>query len=444
MSRFFGSRVISRVTAVGFIDLTFMRWAVGLGLFALLGGAASRSLAADDSKGEIRLMQFESVLIEGDEPEVLAIPSIVTNEVMVEEAPAEKGRAGEVIVETTSKAAEGMRADDFSFDVMPNESSSGDWFSSGRWYGGAEVLWFDRSRNLRKPIATEIDKFSGAVVGSLSTNAIPYDLSAGTRLTLGQHLGRDHLDRDRNMEIVYYGGLSYYQTDSLNARDGNVIITPLGNVPGFVGATSYQTKHNTIFNSLEWNYKLARRLGRDQLVMGPNGNWSRHAERGFLPALIVGTRLVNVNDSFDLLAGGNGRAGDYTIDAQNWLWGMNLGGELMSQNEFFYWGLRGRVTPSMNFAANQQRYFGAQQGTVSTRSSSADIFAAGFVSDLSLLAGWQITPNFSVKAGYEFLWVAGIATAPRQFDLEGIRNDRLDPGGQIFFNGLSLGCEGSW
>lgn len=429
---------------MGFIDLFSPHRIIVAGLLALLCGGIGRPVAADDAGSDVRLMQFESVLVEGSEPEVLAIPSIVTQDVIVEDTPPETIPAGEVIVEAASKAADGMRADDFSFDVMPNESSSGDWFSSGRWYGGAEALWFDRSRNLRKPIATEVNTFTGAVAGSLSTNSIPYDLSAGTRLTLGEHLGRDHLDRDRNMEIVYYGGLSYYQTDSLNARDGNVIITPLGNVPGFVGATSYQTKHNTIFNSLEWNYKLARRLGRDQLVMGPNGNWSRHAERGFLPALIVGTRLVNVNDSFDLLAGGNDRAGDYTIDAQNWLWGLNLGGELISQNEFFYWGLRGRATPSMNFAANQQNYYGAQQGTVSTRASSADIFAAGFVGDLSLLAGWQITPNFSVKAGYEFLWVGGIATAPRQFDLEGIRNDKMDPGGQIFFNGLSLGCEGSW
>lgn len=443
MNRFFRDCSRNGLFIVGLINpIRISRFGLAGLLVALLAGG--RLSAVEPSHGEVRLMQFESVLVEGEEPETLAIPSIITDEVIVESIVPEAVPAGEVIVETTSKAADGMRVDDFSLDVMPHESSSADWFSSGRWYGGAEALWFDRSRNLRKPIATEINPFTGAVGGSLSTNSIPYDLSAGTRLTLGEHLGRDHLDRDRNMEVVYYGGLSYYQTDSLLARDGNVIITPLGNVPGFTGATEYQTKHNTIFNSLEWNYKLARRLGRDQLVMGPNGNWSRHAERGFLPALIVGTRLVNVNDSFDLLAGGNGRAGDYTIDAQNWLWGMNLGGELISQNEFFYWGLRGRATPSMNFAANQQYFYGAQQGDVSSRRSAADIFAAGFVGDLSLLAGWQITPNFSLKAGYEFLWVAGIATAPRQFDLEGLRINKTDPGGQIFFNGLSFGCEGSW
>jgi hypothetical protein len=98
----------------------------------------------------------------------------------------------------------------------------------------------------------------------------------------------------------------------------------------------------------------------------------------------------------------------------------------------------------MNFAGQQQRVAGSQPGFEVNRVDSASIFSAGVISDLSLLAGWQITPNFSVKAGYEFLWVAGVATAPRQFDLEGIRVGKIDPGGQIFFNGLSFGCEGSW
>jgi hypothetical protein len=407
-------------------------------------GIASRASATEQRDGEVRLMQFESVLAEGAEPEVLSIPSIISDEIIVEGPVIEEVPAADAIVETTSRAADGLRIDDFSLDVMPHESSAGDWFSSGRWYGGAEALWFDRSRNFRKPIATEISATSGAVQGGLETNSVPYDLSAGTRLTLGEHLGRDHLDRDRNVEFVYYGGLGFFQSDSLIARPGNIIITPLGPVPGFLGATDYQTKHNTIFNSLEWNYKLARRLGRDQLVMGPNGNWSRHAERGFLPALIVGTRVANCNEAFALLASGNSRAGDYAIDAQNWLWGLNVGGELISQNEFFYWGLRGRVTPSMNFASQQQSVLGSQPGGTVNRTDAANILAAGVVSDLSILAGWQVTPNFSLKMGYEFLWVAGIATAPRQFDLEGIRIGKVDPGGQIFFNGLSLGCEGSW
>ncbi len=61
---------------------------------------------------------------------------------------------------------------------------------------------------------------------------------------------------------------------------------------------------------------------------------------------------------------------------------------------------------------------------------SATRFAAGFVGDLSLFAGWQITPYFAINAGWDFLWVAGIATALRQFNLDNARSDPIDPGGR--------------
>ncbi|MFM8494057.1 MAG: hypothetical protein ACKOEM_00830, partial [Planctomycetia bacterium] len=53
----------------------------------------------------------------------------------------------EPIVSTSARAVDGLRLDDLTLDEMPFEASSGDWFSSGRWYGSAEMVWFDRSRN---------------------------------------------------------------------------------------------------------------------------------------------------------------------------------------------------------------------------------------------------------------------------------------------------------
>ena len=55
-----------------------------------------------------------------------------------------------------------------------------------------------------------------------------------------------------------------------------------------------------------------------------------------------------------------------------------------------------------------------------------------------------MTPNFAVQIGYDFLWVAGIATATRQFNLDNVRPNSIDGGGQVFYNGLSMGVEGSW
>lgn len=344
-----------------------------------------------------------------------------------------------------AEIATSMRLEEMPLLELPEVASSGDWFSKSGWYGGAEVLFFDRSRVDRQAIGEERNATTGALVDTLTTTPIPFDLAPGGRITIGDWLGRDHLDRDRSLELVYYGGFSFFQRDTRNALPGDVIITPLDPAsPYFVG-TTYETTHHTLFNSLEGNFRLGRRLGRDQLIMSPNGTWTRRAPRGFLSALLIGTRVVNLNDSFTLASTGADRAGDYAVDTQNWLWGLNIGGELVSRNEFFFWGLRGRATPSMNFAAAQQAATGtAPAAPLLDQAGSATRSTAGFVGDLSLFAGWQITPRFAVTAGWDFLWVAGIATAPRQFNLDNTRADSIDPGGQMFLNGLALGCEGRW
>ena len=385
-----------------------------------------------------------------------------------EEVVARETVSPEIIEEASSHAADGLRVQDFTLEEMPRHFSSGKWFSSGQWYGSAEVLMMNRSRNYRRvlgydPTVVGINPpIQNNLAGTFVTTGVPWDLVPGTRLTLGEHLGRDDLDRDQSLEFTYYGGLSFFVRDSYNAMPNSFLVTPLAGtilpgLPGFTGAQTYEATINSIYNSMEINYKLDRRLGRDQLVMSPNGSWTRHAERGWLPAFLIGTRLANVNEAFTFDSrrtnvSTSKFSGNYDIQTQNWLWGLNLGGELISQNESYYWGLRGRVTPAISFAANQQQAAGVNTlpppPTVARNSfgwrQAAEQIGPGFIGDLTLLGGWQVTPNFAVQVGYDFLWVAGIATATRQFNLDNVRPNSIDGGGQILYNGLSMGVEGSW
>ncbi len=374
------------------------------------------------------------------------------------------------LIDVSARAADGLRVEEFAVEELPFEASSGKWFSSGQWYGSAEILAMNRSRNYRRVMG-----YDPAVVGlpdpsrrtnlagTFVTTGVPWDLAPAARLTVGEHLDRDHLDRDQSLEFTYYGGLSFFVRDSYNAIPDSVLVTPLAGtivpgLPGFTAAQTYQATIGSNFNSMELNYKLNRRLGRDQMIMSPNGRWSKHAERGWLPAAMIGTRVVNVNESFTFNSSrsdvpANLFNGHYLINTQNWLWGLNLGGELISKNEFYYWGLRGRATPSVSFAANQQAAAGINEasppGSPVARGGfnwkqAADQVGPGFVGDLTLLAGWQVTPNFALQVGYDFLWVGGIATSTRQFNLDLLRPNSIDAGGQAFYNGLSMGLEGSW
>lgn len=363
------------------------------------------------------------------------------------------------IVENVSGPLDGMYIDE-GFEEMPFEASSGRWFSSGGWYAGGESLWMSRSINNRQKIAFDAAlgfNTDGTPRVSYTTYAQPFGVSPGARATIGKSLGRDYLDRDRSIEFVYYGGMTYNEVSSWNGVGGNTLFTPLNpSAPGFNAAGTYTSTFNSDFNSYEWNYKLRRRLGRDKVVMSPDGRWEKHAERGWLPALIVGPRLVNANEDFGMFSARPGVpstdfSGRYIINTSNWLLGLNIGGELISQNEFYFWGLRGRATPAMNFASTSQLAVGVNTtgnpvgGATSLAFQDAETAtSAGFIGDLTLLAGWNVTPNFAFQVGYDFLWVAGMATATRQFNLDNRDNNAIDTGGQTFYNGLSFGFNGSW
>ncbi len=392
-------------------------------------------------------------------PEIEVIPEGVPVEqdsVLVAPPLATPTTAEPGILDVASPGADGMLLEDFRLDEMPYEASSGDWFWNGGWYVGAESLWLDRSRVDRKVIVEEFP-VAGERQSKFTTMAQPFNIAPGARVTIGKSLGRDYLDRDRSLEFVYYGGLAYRDTDGRNGLNGNSLFTPLAPLaPGFTAASGYTTSFRSGFNSWEWNYKLRRRLGRDQLVMSPGGNWTRHAERGWLPALILGIRTANVDEHFGLNSFREGVpssdfSGTYRINTNNWLLGMNIGGELISQNEFYYWGLRGRAAPALCFADTSSWTNGVNTvgpapiptGSIAF-SNSNQRSAAGFIGDLTLLAGWQIKPNFSLQAGYDFLWVAGIATADRQYNLNRVDRKAVNLGGQTFYNGLSFGFNGSW
>ena len=445
--------------------------------------AAMPPVLSDASDGPAGMTVIEDrILLEPDaEADAMSGPaeSVLSEEMVLADAEpmpivesvVESAAEPPQMLDVSSRAFDGMLMDDCEVDEMPFEASSGRWFQSGGWYLGGESLWMDRSRTTRVVIARDTFPLPtktgfGLKFPEYTTTAQPFNVAPGARITLGKSLGKDYLDRDRAVEFIYYGGMTYNDNDGFTALGPAGFETPLGYfAPGFNGARTFQTQFNCDFNSWEWNYKLRRRLGRDQLVMSPGGNWSRHAERGWLPSLIVGTRLANVNEDFRLLSSrpadeipvGKEFGGQYTVNTANWLLGLNIGGELISQNEFYYWGLRGRAAPCIAFDSMSQEAYGINttgspkrpdgqpfaQGAFSF-TEQANQTTAGFIGDLTLLAGWQINPNFSLQVGYDFLWVAGIASAVKQFNLDQRSTGVINTGGQTFANGLSFGFNGSW
>ncbi len=74
---------------------------------------------------------------------------------------------------------------------------------------------------------------------------------------------------------------------------------------------------------------------------------------------------------------------------------------------------------------------------------------ASFVADLGVNASYQISQNVSVRLGYQFLWLSGVALATEQlsttdnFNPTGTGVPRLNFG-DAFYNGINFGVEYRW
>jgi hypothetical protein len=77
-------------------------------------------------------------------------------------------------------------------------------------------------------------------------------------------------------------------------------------------------------------------------------------------------------------------------------------------------------------------------------SESLNLDGPAFVTEFSLLGGWQLTPRLSVRASYDFLWLTSMALAPAQTSFDPVKRKNIDVTEGQFLNGASLGFLFHW
>ena len=70
----------------------------------------------------------------------------------------------------------------------------------------------------------------------------------------------------------------------------------------------------------------------------------------------------------------------------------------------------------------------------------------GFIGDVNLSAIYRLTEVWGIRAGYNLIWIDGLALAPNQFDFTNTETSGtlLASGGGIFMHGANLGLEARW
>ena len=313
----------------------------------------------------------------------------------------------------------------------------------------------DRDLNLTS------DGITGPIV--LGTSDTDFDYEAALRVT-----GRIQLSAVTNFEATYLGLLDWNQSARATSDNHGLysIFSEFGTVP-LVGvgfretdqATTHTLDYNSELESVETHFRRAWTTPKGCV----HGSW------------LLGARWIRVSDDFrhttDVLphlnpfyltgmppmptAQGPGNL-DYRIATENDLVGMQFGSQI---GACILPGLSVSGEAKLGVYANQvdQNTFvdGSPNPTPAINDlQSSTEFAYG--TDVRASAIWQLSPLMKVRAGYEALFLSGLATGAGSFstdlpltsvssgDVSGSTQFNLEDDEDLIYHGFHLGLELGW
>ena len=270
----------------------------------------------------------------------------------------------------------------------------------------------------------------------LSASALQFPFSEGVR----SFYGRRSPDSG-GWEIGYFGVYGQSATRAVAAPAGEFLQLPepLGGV-FTADADAALVKYSSVINSAEANVFSTATSWRE-----PAGGW-------LTVDWLAGFRYIGVEEQSSITI--DACAGDpdcadraaYRVNTRNNMFGGQVGG-------------RGRMTwnncalegwAKAGLLGNAQKEIQAplvtSSGATIPRVSSATGGEVGFVGDINLSVIYRLTDVWGIRAGYNTVWLSGLALAPNQYDfsLDENAGGRLDPSGGIFLHGANLGLEARW
>ena len=306
-----------------------------------------------------------------------------------------------------------------------------------QWYGGVEVVWLDRSR--AKPFSVSVLDISPppeTIV--LNTEDIGFRYEPGLRLTLGRWI-----DACTSIEAEYLGLHDWEGTASTPfSADGD--IDPFwGNdledidTRNFQDAFLHEIRYESSLHSFEVN---SRRWN------GPDSS------------RFVGLRYVQVDEQFELLSFDSDPSGiidpndfgSYQVDTMNHLIGVHVGAMRQTGGDRFKVGLRGKAGLFLNFVSQESHLLDFNAANVppartDLRTRESDVALATLI-ELGAYGLYRVSDRCWLRAGYDLLFVSGLALASEQLDIPQWTNSRttLSDNGSVIYHGPSAGLMFNW
>jgi hypothetical protein len=327
--------------------------------------------------------------------------------------------------------------------------------------GCAAVRWFDFSLDFmflqREGLGDNVDIASLGVNGPivLSTDDLDFDDEGGIRFT-----GQFQVGPGSSAEFTYYG-LNYYTDTASAVRAGPLpgdglysVLSDFGLVPagGFDETDNADVTtigYNSTFDNYEVNFR--------QRWMAPNcryqGSW------------LLGVRFFELDENFNLFTSSAAGSGDplapatmnYHVRTTNALTGIQGGGDvwicllpglrLGAEAKAGVFGNHANADTEINVNTNPL----PADNTFVELNEDNDI---AFVANADIMFTYRLNYQWTLRGGYHFLFVDGVALATDNFNTEPPlifnpppavgRVPFIDDEASVFYHGWTVGAEFMW
>ncbi|MCL1471056.1 Lpg1974 family pore-forming outer membrane protein [Argonema antarcticum] len=346
----------------------------------------------------------------------------------------------------------------------------------GRWSVQAEALFLTRSipQGIVTSEVVDLSTTTGDQIQirgeTLRTDNLNFDYELGTRITVGYSSNRKD-----SFSFSFFGLQEYSSSATLVSPEPGVpsdvvLQVPTDNSPILEPSDSVGDKLNilnqppplgqgngTFAISQAFLVSYEHQIDYSSNLYNFEWNYERQIDssNNFRPSLLVGVRYISAPEKFNLATFGTAEfpdegiqaypTGDYNIETRNNLFGLQIGGNAnvgISRN--FSLGLRAKAGI---FANN-----GAQTSTISASDFNTGELLERIKGDRSewgispvvegsVSANWQVHPNVSLTAGFNVVYLSGLALAPRQYRdfAQSGEFGRLDMNGDTLYYGPSVG-----
>jgi hypothetical protein len=306
------------------------------------------------------------------------------------------------------------------------------------FYAVAEALFYSRTNSAwNQPLVLNQNTVPPAVL--LTTRDLDFDFSPGVRVRAGYRLNECFA-----LELEYMG---VFDSDAGATVVGNNNLSIPGTLglqsDAFFGADRIDVAYSSDLHGVEVNFvKWCECCCCCDCCSDTCCTQTRRYWRDWF----FGFRYLRLGEEFNIHGNAAGQTGDYNIHTYNDLFGPQVGTR---------WGwARGRLGCELSGKAGlfgnscgQQQYVTDFPGIFIRDPIGHDGGRVSFVGELGATLTYQLTRTWTARAGYNLLWLEGVALAPDQLDFTnvgGISGSRLNFNGSAFFHGASVGLEARW